>query len=336
MARIALNFEDGVTRIIESKAGETVSDAATAARIKIPLDCTGGICGTCKCKITTGSCDFGEYEEDALTNEEIAEGFGLACQMVPKSDMIIEILASAESCKVEVEKYTTDIVAIDFLSPEIVKLVLKSKNNHKFQFLSGQYAHIEIPSLGEVRSYSFSSMPDMDTVEFLVRLLPQGVMSDYLRKEAKVGDVINLSGPFGSFYLRNIEKPVLFFAGGTGIAPFLSMLEKLAKDNKTHHPPIQLFYGATNEKNLVELDRFATFKTDLQFNYSTCVSIEKSDSHPSGFVTQWINKEHLGNQTYDIYVCGPPAMVEAVKSAIEKEGISQNHFYVEKFTPSSS
>ena len=335
MARIALNFEDGVTRIIESKSGETVSDAATAARIKIPLDCTGGICGTCKCKIKTGTCDLGEYEADALSDEEIAEGFGLACQMLPKSDMIIEILASAEACKVEVEKYTAEIVAIEFLSPEIVKLVLKAQHNHKFHFLPGQYAHIEMPTVGITRSYSFSNISDTETVEFLVRLLPEGVMSDYLRKEAKVGSVLHLSGPFGSFYLRDLERPVLFFAGGTGIAPFLSMLEKLSKDNKKHQQ-MQLFYGATTDENLVELDRLEDFKTSLPFEYSTCVSGEKSNLHPNGFVTQWINKEHLGAQTYDIYVCGPPAMVDAVKSAIEKEGISQNHFYVEKFTPSSS
>ena len=335
MARIALNFEDGVTRIIESKAGQTISDATTAARIKIPLDCVGGICGTCKCKIKSGTCDLGEYEEDALNDEEIAQGFGLACQIVPKSDMVIEILASSAACKVKVEKHTANIVSIDFLSPEIVKLVLKSQHHHKFHFLPGQYANIEIPELNVTRSFSFSGVSDTDTVEFLVRLLPQGVMSDYLRNEAKVGSILHLYGPFGSFYLRDMEKPVLFFAGGTGIAPFLSMLEKSSKDNKNHQP-VRLFYGATTDENLVELDRLADFKANLLFQYSTCVSIEKSNLHPHGFVTQWINKEHLGSQTYDVYVCGPPAMVDAVKSAVEKEGISLNHFYVEKFTPASS
>ena len=77
---IALNFEDGVTRVIEARDGETVADASYRLGINIPLDCRDGACGTCKCRVACGAFDFGDYIEDALTDEEAAEGFALACQ----------------------------------------------------------------------------------------------------------------------------------------------------------------------------------------------------------------------------------------------------------------
>jgi benzoate/toluate 1,2-dioxygenase reductase component len=333
MVTIALNFEDGYTRIIEGLKGETVSNAAFSARINIPLDCNDGVCGTCKCRVRSGHFDMGdEYIEDAISDAEIAEGYGLACQMVPKSNMVIDILASSKACKVKTDIFATTIVALEFLSSEIVKLVLKSKDKRIFNFLPGQYANIQLPT-GASRSYSFSNASGSDSAEFLIRLLPKGAMSDYLRDAAKVGNSLNLTAPFGHFYLREMDKPTLFFAGGTGIAPFLAMLERLVAEGGLKQP-IQLFYGATTDENLVDLERLDGFKSKLPFQYRTCVSVEQSSKHAQGFVTQWIHKKDLGANGYDAYICGPPPMVDAVKKAISEAHINLHHFYMEKFNPS--
>jgi benzoate/toluate 1,2-dioxygenase reductase component len=333
--KIALNFEDGYTRIIEGLHGETLANSAFSSRINIPLDCNDGVCGTCKCRVRSGSFDMGnEYIEDAITDDEIAQGYILACQTVPKSDMVIDILASSSACKVKTETIATTITIIEFPSSEIVKLVLKSKDGHTFNFLPGQYANIQLPT-GESRSYSFSNVSGSDTAEFLIRLLPKGTMSDYLRETAIVGNTLDLTAPFGSFYLREIGKPTLFFAGGTGIAPFLAILEYLNTNDGIKHP-IQLFYGATTDENLVELDRLESFKSKLNFQYQSCVSVEQSQKHARGFVTQWINKGFLGSDTFDAYICGPPLMVDAVKNATTQEQIGLNNFYMEKFNPSGT
>ena len=72
--KVALNFEDGFTRFVESRPGETVADASYRVGINIPLDCRDGACGTCKCRVQSGDYDGGDYIEDALTEEEAAEG----------------------------------------------------------------------------------------------------------------------------------------------------------------------------------------------------------------------------------------------------------------------
>jgi benzoate/toluate 1,2-dioxygenase reductase component len=69
---IALQFEDGVTRVISCDASELICDAAYRAKINIPLDCRDGACGTCKCHCESGSYEMGVYIEDALTEDEAA------------------------------------------------------------------------------------------------------------------------------------------------------------------------------------------------------------------------------------------------------------------------
>ena len=103
-------------------------------------------------------------------------------------------------------------------------------------FLPGQYATIEVPDTGLQRAYSFSSGVRMGQVSFLIRNVPGGLMSGFLKDRARPGDAITLSGPFGSFYLRHIQRPVLMLAGGTGLAPFLAMLDKIVASGGSPQP----------------------------------------------------------------------------------------------------
>lgn len=330
MAKVALNFEDGVTRFIETAGYETIAEAAYRVGVNIPLDCADGACGTCKCLSNSGSFDPGDYIDEALSEEEAESGYGLACQMRPESDMIVEILASSAACKVEATAYETEITGLTFLSSEIVKLKTKIKDGSTITFLPGQYANILVPGTTETRSYSFSCLSDTDEMEFIIRLMPDaGLMSDYLR-QAEVGETLTITGPLGSFYSREINRQTLFFAGGTGIAPFISMLEKLNKEGNSE--TIKLFYGATIAENIVELDRVKGY-TNLDVMTYSCVSNEQCNVFPSGYVTQWINKEELSAEVYDIYICGPNAMVDAVKSSLEENQINFENFYTEKFIP---
>lgn len=331
MAKIALNFEDGITRFIDSLPNETVAETAYRVGINIPLDCADGACGTCKCKMRSGSFDAGDYIEEALSDQEAAAGFALACQVRPKSDLVIDILASSTACKVKSTAIATEIIALNQLSSEIYQLKLKASDNTSFEFLPGQYVNIEVPGTSQTRSYSYSSKPGNNDGEFLIKLVPGGLMSTYLKDQAAVGESLNIVTPIGSFYLREIQREMIFIAGGTGIAPFMAMLEKLKEDKNTI--PIHLFYGATTGENVVELERLNAFSEIMPLKLFTCTSDEEVEGHDKGFVTQWINKEILGENEYDIYICGPNMMVEAVKNTLEKEAINHVNFYMEKFVP---
>ncbi|AZL68746.1 MULTISPECIES: benzoate 1,2-dioxygenase electron transfer component BenC [Pseudomonas] len=329
--QIALNFEDGVTRFIEADGHETVADAAYRQGINIPLDCRDGACGTCKCKAESGRYDLGDnFIEDALSAEEIAQGYVLTCQMRAESDCVVRIPASSQLCKTEQASFEAAISAVRQLSASTIALSIKGEALNRLAFLPGQYVNLKVPGSEQSRAYSFSSLPKDGEVSFLIRNVPGGLMSSFLTGLAKAGDSMSLAGPLGSFYLRPIQRPLLLLAGGTGLAPFTAMLEKIAEQGSEH--PLHLIYGVTNDFDLVELDRLQALAARIpNFTYSACVANPDSQYPQKGYVTQHIEPRHLNEGDVDVYLCGPPPMVEAVSQYIREQGITPANFYYEKF-----
>ena len=333
--QIALNFEDGVTRFIEATGQETVADAAYRQGINIPLDCRDGACGTCKCKAESGRYDLGDnFIEDALSEDEIAEGYVLTCQMRAESDCVIRIPASSQLCKTEQASFEAAISDVRQLSVSTIALSIKGEALSRLAFLPGQYVNLKVPGSEQSRAYSFSSLQKDGEVSFLIRNVPGGLMSSFLTNLAKAGDSVNLAGPLGAFYLREIKRPLLLLAGGTGLAPFTAMLEKIAEQGSEH--PLHLIYGVTHDHDLVEMDKLEAFAARIpNFTYSACVASPDSTYPQKGYVTQHIEPKHLNDGEVDIYLCGPPPMVEAVSAFIREQGLEPANFYYEKFAASA-
>ncbi|MFJ4395190.1 benzoate 1,2-dioxygenase electron transfer component BenC [Pseudomonas sp. NPDC089396] len=329
--QIALNFEDGVTRFIEASGHETVADAAYRQGINIPLDCRDGACGTCKCKAESGRYDLGDnFIEDALSEDEIADGYVLTCQMRAESDCVVRIPASSQLCKTEQASFEAAISDVRQLSASTIALSIKGEALSRLAFLPGQYVNLKVPGSEQSRAYSFSSLQKDGEVSFLIRNVPGGLMSSFLTSLAKAGDSMSLAGPLGSFYLRPIQRPLLLLAGGTGLAPFTAMLEKIAEQGSEY--PLHLIYGVTNDFDLVELDRLQALAARIpNFTYSACVANPDSQYPQKGYVTQHIEPRHLNDGDVDVYLCGPPPMVEAVSQYVREQGITPANFYYEKF-----
>ncbi|WP_144114202.1 benzoate 1,2-dioxygenase electron transfer component BenC [Paraburkholderia sp. BCC1886] len=332
---IALNFEDGVTRFVECKAGEKVLDAAFRAKINLPMDCSDGVCGTCKCRAESGSYDLGDdYIEDALSEDEKDSGLVLTCQMVPASDCVIAVPASSAVCKTEHSSFTATVTRVEAHNDAAVVLELDVDAGAAAPvFLAGQYVNIDVPGSGLHRSYSFSSAPGEKRISFLIKKIPGGVMSTWL-ESAKPGETTRLTGPLGSFYLRPVERALLFLAGGTGLAPFLSMLEVLVRQNAQQK--VHLIYGVTRELDLVQVEAIEAYAAKLpNFTHSTVVADAQSNHPRKGWVTQHMPPEALNDGDVDVYLCGPPPMVDAVRKYFDDTGVKPNSFHYEKFTPNA-
>jgi benzoate/toluate 1,2-dioxygenase reductase subunit len=332
--KIALNFEDGFTRFIECRPDETVVDAAYRAGINIPLDCSQGACGTCKCRVQSGEYDGGDYIEEALSEQESAEGLALACQMRPKTDVVIDIFASSDLCKTKGQSFQARVQSVEKLSDTTIAFSLEGAG--ALSFLPGQYVNVQVPGTDQRRSYSFSSPPGAGTQSFLVRDIQPGLMSTFLREKAQPGTVIDFIGPSGSFYLREIRRPLLFLAGGTGLAPFLSMLGRIAETG-TGGQPVHMVYGVTNDADLVGVGQLQALAERISgFSFTTCVAAEASTHSRKGYVTAHIAPETLNDDDVDVYLCGPPPMVEAVRAWLADQGVTPANFYYEKFSPSGA
>jgi len=326
---IALQFEDGIPRIIPCDKDELVADAAYRQKINIPLDCRDGACGTCKCHCESGTYTLGVYIDDALTEDEAKAGYVLTCQMRPTSDCVIKVPASSAACKTEVGSHGAKLKRIDRGSATTVTFNLVAEQ--PIAFLPGQYVNLQVPGSKETRSYSFSSPPNQTELGFLIRDVPDGMMSTYMRHKANEGDFMMFTGPYGSFYLRPTIRPVLMLAGGTGLAPFLSMLSWL-KDNPTDQP-IRLAYGVNTSDDLVELETLEKLKSAMpNLDYWTCV-VDKGSGHTRcGYVTDHLSAADLHSGEVDVYVCGPPPMVEGVRKWMSDVGVTPKNFLFEKFS----
>lgn len=170
---IALNFEDGVTRFVSCNEGETVLDAAYRAQINLPMDCSDGVCGTCKGACRQGDFDMGEeYIDEALSDEEAEQGMVLTCQMVPSSDCVVEVPVASTMCKTGNAEVGGTVAEVNLISPTSIELKITADDD--IAFLPGQYVNIQVPGSEETRAYSFSSKPGSRDLSFLIRNVPGG------------------------------------------------------------------------------------------------------------------------------------------------------------------
>ena len=326
---IALNFEDGVTRFIDCKVGEKVLDAAFRQRINLPMDCSDGVCGTCKCRCETGAYDLGDdYIDDALSADEAEERQVLTCQMVPQSDCVIAVPVPSSACKTGTAQFAATLASITRHADAAVEVSFEL--DQAPVFLPGQYVNIGVPGSGQTRAYSFSSRPGERRASFLIKQVSGGLMSSWLA-HAQPGDAVSMTGPLGSFYLREVARPLLLLAGGTGLAPFLSMLEVLAERQEAR--AITLIYGVTRDQDLVMVEALHGFAQRLpNLSVVTCVA-DPQTAHPrQGYVTQHMPGDALHDGDVDVYLCGPPPMVDAVREHFKRQGVSPASFHYEKFT----
>jgi len=328
--QVALSFEDGVTRFITCAEDQTVADASYRARINIPLDCRDGACGTCKARCESGEYDGGTYIEDALSADEAGQGYVLPCSMWPRSDLVLQIASTSAVAKTQAATFTGTVTGLERLSRTTMAVSVEIPDRDRLTFLPGQYVNVAVPGTDESRSYSFSSAPGDPGLTFLVKLTPGGVMTAYLDERAALGDKLSFTGPHGSFFLREAARPILLLAGGTGLAPVLSILRTLRDERSTR--PVHLVYGVSTDEDLVELDTLQKLAADLpQLTWDHCVSDPASTAEHRGYVTGLIGPEHLHDGDVAVYLCGPPPMVEAVRRHFADAGVEPTGFYYEKF-----
>lgn len=328
-------FEDAATRVFSSTPMETVYQAALRSGLTLQTDCREGACATCKAYCSSGQADIGDISEEALSDDEAREGYVLTCQARARSDLVLEFPYPLATLAKARHTWQAQIAELTSVADGVVRLVLTGSVP---DFLPGQYVHITVPGQVPGRSFSFAQPPGLagagkggGQMVFYVRLLPRGAMSDYLRTHARVGDRMELEGPYGQFFLRpSAARRLLKVAGGTGLAPILSMLGCLPDPA----PQVTVLYGANRPSELFGLDELKARGASVH-TIVTGSTPGEGWTGPTGFVTDLIDAETLPEPAgTDVYLCGPPAMIDAARAAVQNLGVPARRVFVEKFLPS--
>src|SRR5699024_9503837 len=139
------------------------------------------------------------------------------------------------------ETFNATVTKVGPLSDTVFELELEVEDRERLNFLPGQYVNITVPGSTETRSYSFATGQQDDKIAFLIKNTPKGLMTNWLKDIAHVGDRLAFECPMGSFLLREPLQPVLLLAGGTSLASVMSIMEALANDELLDFP-VRLIY----------------------------------------------------------------------------------------------
>lgn len=211
-----------------------------------------------------------------------------------------------------------------------VRFSVPTEESEAFKFKPGQYVNIHIEKKGEklTRSYSICSGPN-EELAIGVKAIENGLVSNYLVHEIKVGDSIEVDYPMGNFNLPNQAKHIVCFAAGSGITPILSMAKFLNTDQK-----MDLYYGNSSVQT-------SFFLNDLEnLSQVNLVKLFSRESVPGALegrldkqqVSELI-KENLSLLRADgFFICGPEAMILGIQEVLHVFGVADSKIHFELFT----
>ena len=329
---------------MEVEEGEWVLDAAFRQGIAVMHGCREGQCSSCKCRLVEGDAEVERYSTFALPDYEKEEGYTLLCRAHAYEDVTIELLnydADMIRSGLPIQQAIAEVVSKDPVTHDMRHLVLRLIEPGEVKFFPGQYMDFTVPGTDQVRSFSMANTSSRDgLLEFVIKVYPDGLFSQFLDKELNVGDRLELNGPFGVFTLRESEADLVFVGGGAGMAPILSLLRSMAE--RGIHRKATFFYGARGQRDLFFEEELRAIAEKLpNFTYIPALSHhDPNHGDPNhgdwdgenGLITDVVKRLTGSLAGAHAYVCGPPPMVEAALPLLETLGVEDKRVYYDKFT----
>lgn len=342
---VTLVTADGQESLLHCDSAITVLEAAEDSGIMLKSSCENGGCGACSAVLRSGRVEMGDHDPNVI---EVPEGEGgiLLCRSFPREDCRIEL--PYDQSKIVVGppvRHDAEITGLDRVADGVMRLTLTLRpgedGSASADFESGQFVRIVVPGVtGERevrRAYSPANVSNWDgRLEFYIRLLPGGAMSDYLAERAEVGDVLTVSNADGEFMLaENGLRPRWFLAGGTGLSPLLSMLRKMAEWGEAQ--PARLFFGVTRHGEVFAQDEIAALAETLP-DFRSDTMVWNPDPEWDGTVGNPVElaaaEIAVLDEMPDIYLCGPPPMMDAALVALTAAGVPADQIHLERFSSS--
>ncbi len=327
-----------------AEEGQTVLEALLAHGIGFAYSCQAGNCGTCRCELVSGDIMEREYSEHALSADERGRGIILACRSQVWGDVVVRRL-DAESFIVHPSRVLRCRVAdVTALTHDILRLRMDIVSGGPFTFSAGQFASLEFAfAPGAVRDYSMASRPDEKQLEFHIRVMPSpNSVSGRLAAALKPGDMVKVSGPLGTSYLRiRHAGAMLCVAGGSGLAPIKSIVETALEDG--FDQPVHLYFGARAERDvyfeaeLAELQkRFRRFRAHIVLSESEGETATTLLPRRRGLVTEAVAADFAAMKGFKTYFAGPPPMVDAATALARARGVESRDIHADAFFPATT
>ncbi len=320
--------------------GDTLLRAGLRAGIGLSYECNVGSCGTCKIELLEGEVRDLWPEAPGIKQRDRDRGRRLACQSLPLGNCTIKSRVS----EVYVPRH---LPRVQTARLEMVRDVTHDIREFRFrvdgnaQFLAGQYALLKLPGMPVARAYSMSNIGnDQGLWEFMIRKVPGGSVTTALFEALPIAAAVELDGPYGLAYLReDVARDIVCVAGGSGIAPMVSILDAAAASHHVRHLAAWLFYGGRRPADVPAIDNLLkTHHLERNLEWHPVVSVpalaEGTEWHGDfGFVHELLPKKLTKPLTeYEYYFAGPPPMIEAtIRLLVAENNVPQSQLHFDRF-----
>lgn len=295
-------------RTLEVAPGTNLLAALRDAQVPISYSCLAGRCGTCRCTLVGG-------EPRSV----------LACQTTLSAPCTVEIPEPDEVVVHAARIVKATVTALDDLAPGIKRLRLAPAK--PIGFSPGQYLQLQFAP-GLARPYSMAGLCSDGELEFHIRLVRGGRVTGHIAERLKPGDAVRVSGPLGTAYLRQRHTgPMLCVAGGTGLAPVLSILRGAIAQGMGN--PIHVYVTARSPQHAYgaeALHALARQRPGLRVRQLV----------GAGPLTEAMAEDLGPLEGWRAYLCGSPALVEAAAALARQKGIAPERIHADAFYPQAA
>lgn len=320
-------------RQFEAGANEAILDAALRQGVVLDYSCRTGRCSTCKGRVVSGA-TVSTVDELGLTAEDKARGFILTCVRRACGPVSLDIDDLGDPVLPEAKTVPCRIQALDKLSHDVLRVVMRLPPSSPLEFLPGQYIDV-IGAAGLRRSYSVANAPREDKlIELHIREVPDGAMSRYWFHEAKANDLLRLRGPLGTFFLRDqAGKDLVLLATGTGIAPVKAILEQLGSLSPVALPrTTTVYWGGRHAEDL-----YWQPGGHSNVRYVPVLSRAGDEwSGKRGYIQDALLSDNPDLTNTLVYACGSDTMIHSAQQQLVAAGLPTRQFHSDAFVCSAS
>lgn len=320
---------------VSYRSGDTVLTALENAGYALPNNCRAGACGECKVKVREGEFDQGMVLDMALSQEEREQGYGLMCMAKPLSETL-EIEWGTDDAKPKLfpprENVRCMVTERIQRTPRIIELHIRPLGE-PLRYWPGQYVVLEDPqSSVKPRSYSIANAPRANgDIVLQITRIPEGETSNWVHDEVKVGSMLNISGPYGTFIGDpSIEAPVLCLASGTGLAPILSLADAALRRKFSQR--VTLMFSGREEEDVYCRGLIDFWNAKYRkFKFIPTLTREEKSGYESGRITQLLPEKFPDLSGYAVYVAGSPEFVADCIKVAKELGAQEDRIFSEGF-----
>jgi len=319
----------------EVAEGETVLDAAQRAGLALPYSCRAGLCGSCKAIVLEGRFTYPRHPPSALSAAERAQHAALLCQAVPVSDLVLQVREVRSVEDMPRRCIDVAVVARDRLAPDVIRLLLAPvPGQPRLRWLPGQYIDVLVEN-DKRRAFSLARAPHLGPeLEVHVRHVAGGGFTSHVFDELAIGDTLRVEGPKGTFVPReDSERPVILMAGGTGFGPVKALLEHFLHLGTRR--PMHLYWGARSAADLYLRELPARWAHEVPtLDFTPVVSDDTEAARAglrAGLVHEAVLEDWPDLSGHDVYMCGPPALIDAGRRNFIGAGLPEDHLYYDSF-----